>query len=163
MTRFKHIVAATDFSPPAWSAVAYAGHLAKGQGAKLTVVHVAHATSLAYADFVPPIDVVAIDAAIESAAREHLESWCAKKLRGVSYKTVVRRGVVHEVIRDVAKAAGASVIVVATHGRKGLGHLVLGSVTERLLREAPCPVLVVRPPSVAAVKAARGRKRAIAA
>jgi nucleotide-binding universal stress UspA family protein len=159
--RFKHIVAATDLSAPSLSAVVYAAHLAKAQGAKLTVVHVAHATSLAYVDFMPPIDLDRIDAAIEAAAREHLESWCRKKLKGVRYTTIVRRGVVHEAIRDVATVTGASVIVIATHGRKGLGHLVLGSVAEQVLRDAPCPVLVVRPPAPA--NARKRGKTAIAA
>jgi nucleotide-binding universal stress UspA family protein len=70
---------------------------------------------------------------------------------------VLRGGITHEVICEVAKQVGASVIVMATHGRKGLGHLMLGSVTERVLRDAPCPVLVVKPP--VAVRAV-SRKRA---
>jgi nucleotide-binding universal stress UspA family protein len=72
------------------------------------------------------------------------------------------------VICETAEELGASVIVIATHGRKGLGHLVLGSVVERVLREAPCPVLVVKPPKqagaalrkrrVKAAKAARAKR-----
>jgi universal stress protein A len=152
MKRFKHIVTATDLAAPSLSAVAYAGHLAKGEGAKLTVVHVPHATSLAYTDFVPPIDMLNIDAAIEAGAREELERWCAKNLRKMPVDVVVRSGVTHEVICDVARETGASVIVMATHGRKGFGHMVLGSVTERVLRDAPCPVLVVRPPAAAGAR-----------
>jgi len=75
---------------------------------------------------------------------------------------VVRRGVTHDAICNVAREVGASVIVMATHGRKGLGHLVLGSVTERVLRDAPCPVLVIKPP-VKSRRPTKARRRARAA
>jgi nucleotide-binding universal stress UspA family protein len=149
MKRFKHILTTTDLSPESMSAVAYAGHLAKSEGAKLTVLHIPHSTSLAYTDFVPPIDMMNIDTAIEDSAREELESWVRTHLRGVpKVEVVLRGGITHETICGLAKERRASVIVMATHGRKGLGHLVLGSVTERVLRDAPCPVLVVKPPDV---------------
>ena len=162
MKRFKHIVATTDLSPESFPAVSYAGHLAKSEGAKLTVVHVPHSTTLAYTDFVPPIDMMNIDTAIEDAARAELESWCRTHLKGVpKVNVVLRRGVTHEAVCSVARDVGASVIVMATHGRKGLGHLVLGSVTERVLRDAPCPVLVIKPPAKSARRTkARRRRRA---
>jgi nucleotide-binding universal stress UspA family protein len=163
MKRFKHIVATTDLSPESFPAVSYAGHLAKSEGAKLTVVHVPHSTSLAYTDFVPPIDMMNIDTAIEDAAREELEGWCRAHLKGVpKVSIVVRRGVTHDAICNVAREVGASVIVMATHGRNGLGHLVLGSVTERVLRDAPCPVLVIKPP-VKSRRPTKARRRARAA
>lgn len=160
MKRFKHILTTTDLSPESFAAVSYAAHLAKSDGAKLTVVHVPHSTSLAYTDFVPPIDMMNIDTAIEDAAREELNGWAARHLRGVpKLDVVLRSGITHETICEVAKEVGASVIVIATHGRKGLGHLVLGSVTERVLRDAPCPVLVVKPPEESAKETAKRRAR----
>ncbi len=145
MKRFKHVLATTDLSPESLSAVSYAGHLAKAEGAKLTILHVPHSTSLAYTDFVPPIDMMNIDTAIEDAAREELERWVRRHLKNVpKVEVLIRSGITHETICDVAREIGASVIVMATHGRKGLGHLFLGSVTERVLRDAPCPVLVLR-------------------
>ena len=147
MKRFKHIMATTDLSPESFAAVSYAGHLAKSEGAKLTILHVPHSTSLAYTDFVPPIDMMNIDTAIEDAAREELTSWVRRHLRTLpKVQILLRGGITHEAICEVAEEIGASVIVIATHGRKGLGHLVLGSVTERVLRDAPCPVLVIKPP-----------------
>lgn len=167
MKRFKHILAATDLSPESLSAVSYAAHLARGQGAKLTVLHIAHSTSLAYTDFALPIDMLDIDAAIEEAARDQLERWAKSHLRQLPNATVmVRGGITHETICEVASDLGASVIVMATHGRKGIGHLVLGSVTERVLRDAPCPVLVVKPPHPTidvGKQAPKGRKRSKAA
>jgi universal stress protein A len=145
---FKHILATTDLSPESFSAVSYAAHLAKAQGAKLTILHVAHSTSLVFTDFTPPIDMVNIDAAIEQAAREQLDEWVAHHLRNVpKVDVMVRRGITHEEICSVAADLDASIIAIATHGRKGIEHLFLGSVAERVLRDAPCPVLVIKPPA----------------
>ena len=147
MKHFKHILAATDLSPESLSSVSYAAHLARAQGSRLTVLHVPHSVSLAYTDFAPPIDMSDIDQAIMESARQELSGWVKRHLRKVpGVKTVVRAGITHKTICDVADEVGASVIVVTTHGRKGLGRLVLGSVTEAVLRDAPCPVLVVKPP-----------------
>ncbi len=146
MKRFKHILATTDLSSESMSAVQYAAHLAQAQNARLTVLHVAHSLSLAYAEFVPPVSMADIDLAIEKSAREELEKWVRSHLKKVPrVDAVVRRGVTHEVIADVAEEIGASVVVVATHGRKGVGRMVLGSVAEQVIRHAPCPVLVVKP------------------
>jgi nucleotide-binding universal stress UspA family protein len=161
MKHFKHILATTDLSPESFAAVSYAAHLARGQGARFSILHVPHSTSLAYTEFIPPIDMINIDATIERAARERLHGWVRRHLpemRGVD--VVLRSGITHEVICETAEELGASVIVIATHGRKGLGHLVLGSVVERVLREAPCPVLVVKPPKEAAATMRKRRVKA---
>jgi universal stress protein A len=153
MKRFKHILAATDLSPESFSAVQYAAHLAEGQAAKLTILHVPQTTTLLFTDFAPPVDLLSLDRTIEAAARENLESWIRRHVKSKSgVRVVIRAGVTHEVICKVAADSGANLIVMTTHGRKGLGHVILGSVTERVLREAPCPVLVVRPPSPPAKK-----------
>ena len=153
MKRFKHILAATDLSPESFAAVQYAAHLAEGQAAKLTILHVPQTTTLLFTDFAPPVDLLSLDRTIEAAARDTLESWVRRHVKSkAGVRVVIRAGVTHEVICKAAADAGASLIVMATHGRKGIGHVILGSVTERVLRAAPCPVLVVRPPSPPAKK-----------
>ena len=159
MKHFKHVLATTDLSPESFSAVQYAAHLAEGPGAKLSILHVVHSVSLAYADFVPPVDMTQIEEAIEEAAREKLEQWVKRHLkRSAAVKIELRGGVVDETICDYAKECGASVIVIATHGRKGLTHVVLGSTAERVVRSAPCPVLVIKPPKPVVTVSAAGRK-----
>jgi universal stress protein A len=154
MKRFKHILATTDLSPESFAAVQYAAHLAEGQAAKLTILHVPQTTTLLFTDFAPPVDLLSLDRSIEVAARETLENWVRRHVRSKSgVRVVIRAGVTHEVVCKAAAEAGANLIVMATHGRKGIGHVILGSVTERVLREAPCPVLVVRPPTPTAKKA----------
>ena len=161
MKHFKHVLATTDLSPESFSAVQYAAHLAEGQGAKLTVIHVVHSVSLAYTDFVPPVDMTRIEQAIEEAAREKLEHWVKRHVkRNAGVKIELRGGVVDEAICSFARECGASLIVIATHGRKGLTHVVLGSTAERVVRNAPCPVLVIKPPKPTLTVSAAGRKAA---
>ena len=161
MKRFKSILATTDLSPESFAAVQYAAHLAEGQGAKLTVVHIPQTTTLLFTDFAPPVDLVSLDKTIEKAGRDTLETWVRRHLKTKSpVKVVIRAGVTHEVVCKVAEEIGANLIVMATHGRRGLGHVILGSVTERVLRDAPCPVLVVRPPAPAAKQTKASKTKA---
>jgi len=74
---------------------------------------------------------------------EILKSVQAKaEAQGVQIHTVVREGEPHKMITDVAKQEGVSLILMGSHGRKGLTRLLMGSVTERVIGFAPCPVLV---------------------
>jgi universal stress protein A len=66
------------------------------------------------------------------------------KLRPVPKRTLIERGVPHDVIVGTAKSLGVDLIIMGTHGRLGLKRLVLGSVAENVVRHAPCPVLTVR-------------------
>lgn len=65
---------------------------------------------------------------------------------GITLETVAAEGYPPDVIRDVARDRGADVVALATHGRSGLRHLLFGSVAERVVQHAPCPVLTVRRP-----------------
>jgi len=115
MQRFKHIVAPTDLSSESLSTVSFAAHLAKAQGAKLTVLHVPHSLPVAYTDLAPPVTMVDIDRAIEKAATEQLERWAARHLRKIPrVTTLVRRGDTDAVICQVAAQVGAKVVRIFT-------------------------------------------------
>jgi len=79
------------------------------------------------------------------AAEENLEEIC-KSLgkRGVTCRTVVASGVAYQAIVETAKRVHANLIVISTHGRTGLAHISIGSVAERVVQHAACPVLVIR-------------------
>ena len=146
MKRFSRILAPTDLTAESLSAVAYAAHLARADDARLLVLTVPTSTAALYAEFLPPLDLVGIDDAVEASAREHLERWARRNLgdqAGVSLQ--VRSGHASDTICKLAAEWNASLIVMATHGRKGLGHFALGSVTDQVLRDASCPVLTVNP------------------
>jgi nucleotide-binding universal stress UspA family protein len=160
MKRFDKILAPTDLSPESLDVVKYAGHLAKAEGARLTVLHVVHSTSFAYSGFAPPLDLSAFDADLVKAAEEELKRWAKTSLRGVErVDLMVRIGLADEVVESVAEEIGAGVIVMATHGRRGLKRALLGSVTEWVVRRAPCPVLVIKPPPQAAARSRKSSKK----
>src|SRR5690349_4744549 len=116
MKRFKTILATTDLSPESFAAVQCAAHLAEGQGAKLTVLHVPQTTTLLFTDFAPPVDLMSLDKTIEAAARETLEGWVRRHVKNPgSTRIVIRAGVTHEVVCKVAADSAASLIVMATH------------------------------------------------
>jgi nucleotide-binding universal stress UspA family protein len=160
MKHFKRILASTDLSPESLSTVTYAGHLARGQGAKLTVCYVPPRGVMTYSHIMPPADMIAMDAEVRQAAQERLDAWVRKHLSNVPNVAIVfGDGVPEEEICRIAEDVGASLIVMATHGRKGFGRMMVGSVTERVIRNASCPVLVIRPPKPAGAKKAAKRPR----
>ena len=96
-----------------------------------------------YSEAFNPIDLKAqlekfLDAALDRA-KTHVEA------TGIATRRFLRVGVPHEEIAKLSQEEGADLIVMTTHGRKGLTHLLLGSVTEKVIRTTPCPVLVIRP------------------
>lgn len=140
----RSILAATDFSPQADDAVAEAAALARRFDAKLTIVHV----------YAPPGVLVpdGFVAASPQATRDLLEAVerGLAKVRervaapGLTIDTIAVQGAAATEIDTLALERGVDLVVVATHGRTGFKRLLLGSVAERVVREAPCPVLVVR-------------------
>src|SRR4029453_17474056 len=78
---------------------------------------------------------------------DEIEKWAsAARAAGITVRTIVRTGLAQEEIVNLATDERAELIIIGTHGRTGLNRLLLGSVTERVIRFAPCPVLTVRKP-----------------
>ncbi len=142
-----HILFPTDFSACADEARAYARNLAERRGATLHFLHVV--------DELDPDWVGATDAAHRAVdLRDDIAAKAKRRLRdladrdrgdGVETRVALRsRGEVNEAIVDYAQEETIDLIAMGTHGRRGLNRLVLGSVTNTVLRRAPCPVLTVR-------------------
>ena len=140
---FKTIVWATDGSENAARALPYAKPLATGEGAMLVAAHIVPATTND-------------NASDGSAADVYDEDVGAKLIKLVSELSRDGLNAIHRVVNyvgpqpaqgiaDIAREVGADVIVVGTRGHSALGGLVVGSVTQRLLHVAPCPVLAVPP------------------
>lgn len=146
MAKIRRIVCPVDFSEGAGSAIEYAIDLAKDTGAEVRFVHVYQIPVYALPDG-------AVIGGPELAARlgvqlqNELEA-LKKKYEGAGVKidTQLIEGVPHAEIVRAAKELPADMIVMGTHGRGGLSHLLLGSVAERVVRTAECPVLTVRQP-----------------
>jgi universal stress protein A len=132
----RRILAATDFSAGAGRALAYAETVARRLGAELVLVHVSEALAV-----VPGSDLAERQ---RIAAREQLDAQVDELAgRGLAARAVLRAGLPFDEIVAAADAEGADLIVMGTHGRSGLSHLLMGSVAERVVRQASCPVLTV--------------------
>lgn len=139
---FNRILCAIDFDPNSTQVMELARRVAEHTGAKLILFHV-----------VPvPIQVVGQPIALEpftaaeTSAKMQLDKFAEEHLgtTAVAYETVVTSGdPASEIVRAV-REQNADLVMMATHGRMGLSHLILGSVAERVVRESPRPVLTVR-------------------
>ncbi|HPC62779.1 MAG TPA: universal stress protein [Verrucomicrobiota bacterium] len=134
-----------DFSECACHALRYAAAFAGKVGASLVLLHVVEPAVGGdhYLSLAPTLD----DANEHqvAAGRERLEALCQRQVcRQLSCQTLVRLGWAASEIVDTALALGADLIVMGTHGRSGLKHVLLGSTAEKVVRQAPCPVLTIR-------------------
>ncbi|MHB8875816.1 MAG: universal stress protein [Myxococcaceae bacterium] len=143
MDPFKHILVPTDFGDAADRAIEVASELAKRFDAQLTIAHVFQAPAQAYAgmevgaeDYLPRLRRV-----VQGALDDVLEAAQSRLPRA---KTVLVEGRPWERILSIAQDLGVDLVVMGTHGRKGLPHAVMGSVAEKVVRYSPVPVLTVR-------------------
>ena len=140
MPRFRNILCPIDFEKNSIAALEIACELAEERGATIHLLHVARVPSQ---DMNVPLPFDA-DPRWERAARARLEQVAREQLQGVRYKVHVISGTPDDDVVRMAHDLNAELVVMATHGRKGLSHFVLGSVAERVMREVDCPVLTVR-------------------
>lgn len=140
----KTILAATDFSETAETAASLARDLAARFEARLHMLHVVVLLEDPHLEESHRLQLEALVATADKARREVLEHELGEE-PGVEVVPHLVRGIAPgETIVEVADNAGADLIVMGTHGRRGLSHLLLGSVAERVVRTASAPVLTVR-------------------
>jgi nucleotide-binding universal stress UspA family protein len=148
MIDLHRILVPTDFSKFSTHALTYAAAFAEKFGAELYLLHVVQNFAMMVPDSVnvmPPIGppiaelTVAVMAALDKTVRDtHLEK--------LTVHREVREGAAFYEIIQFAKEKDVDLIVMGTHGHSGLVHVLLGSVTEKVVRKSPCPVLTVRHP-----------------
>jgi nucleotide-binding universal stress UspA family protein len=146
--KIDHILVATDLSQEALACCAPVAGLARSMGARITLLHVleGHAAIPHGAPLAPPVTEPAPAADTEEALAR-LEERRGAYGEGIEMKVeVVSGGDVAAAITDYAEKHAADLIAVATHGRTGFRHLVLGSVAEAVVRRSPLPVLVLPRP-----------------
>lgn len=151
---FRKILVATDLTDASLHAIRSALELGRRFGAEVVALYVAEAPYTNrrwYAPFEPSetelleaLRVRQRDAAVV-ALEAQVEKARAGGTDGVDVKPLLREGIAADVIPATAVDIGADLIVMGTHGRKGPQHLLLGSIAERVVRTAHCPVLTVRP------------------
>jgi nucleotide-binding universal stress UspA family protein len=141
--RIDRIVVPVDFSEHAQLALAYAEELGDVYGAQLHLLHVVD--EVIYPDFYPP--VIPSGSSITEELRDQSLERMKTLLSGFEDTDAavhVRAGRAAPEIADFAKDHDADLVVIASHGLAGISHVLLGSVTEQLIRRAPCPVFTVK-------------------
>lgn len=144
--KIRKIVVAIDFSKLAHQALDYAIAMAQDLGARLAVLYVVEPMEFTGVDVLggTPIATQAIVEEHLKQARRELDRLRTRKLAKLPGATAtVRLGRPAEEIVAAGGSGRANLIIVGTHGRSGLSHLLMGSVAERVVRHAKCPVLVV--------------------
>lgn len=131
----------TDFSDQSRYAFGLACSLTRDYGARLVLLHVASTPIIGYGEGVIPPD----PEELRNEARAQLDALQPPAGDVRAERRVAEGNPVDEIIR-VAEEIDASLIVMGTHGRSGLGRLLMGSVAEYVLRRAPCPVLTLKAP-----------------
>jgi len=140
--KFEHVTVPIDFSDCSVDALEYGIQIAKDFGACLTLLHVLEPVS--YGD-----DFLLRQAAEEGQPDKRIDSQLrafvsAVQSVGVSVREVIRGGVPADSILEFVRASACDLLVMGTHGRRGISHMLKGSVAEAVLRKAPCPVLAVK-------------------
>lgn len=147
MKPFTTILFANDFSEGSDYAFEYALTLVDKFSAKLVIVHVINEPVDLRGFYVPHISFDNLEKEIVEGAEKMMETFCETKLKGyAAVESHVISGIPYEEIIKKADESGADLIVMGTHGRKGVDHLLFGSTAERVVRGARVPVMTVRVP-----------------
>ena len=140
--RLHRILVPTDFSECSKKALCYAPSLSKHFGAEILLLHVVEPVP-------EPSEMIVTESGLLTArmheeTTKHLAQWQSNLAKEASTKAALRAGSAHREIVQAAVESNVDLIVLGTHGRTGLAHFLIGSTAERVVRHAPCPVLVVR-------------------
>jgi len=139
----KHILVPTDLSPESEQALSYACELAQTLGAKVHLVNVVGVPALGVPELGVALTATTIDQIVVDNQAE-LDELARTKCGALAGQVLVRSGDAIDAINQTAAEVGADLIVMGTHGRRGLSRALLGSIAEHVVRTAPCAVLTVR-------------------
>jgi len=144
----RSILLPTDFSDCGNYALSYAASLARTFGASIICVHVIEpmVPTVGYSGMTEPLPIADISDQLEDSAERELPKLAeCEECSGLEIEELIVHGEAAAEIVRVAKDRQVDLIVVSSHGRKGLGRILFGSTAEAVVRHAPCPVLVVKP------------------
>ena len=140
----QHILVPVDFSENTPAVLEWAAHLAAEHGSRVTLLHAYHLPvefQQLEGAYLPPDFWQSVRSEAETTLGGYAETLSRK---GVRVEIAVCEGYAATVIIEEAAQRRADLIVIGTHGRSGLKHLLLGSIAERVVQKAPCPVLTVK-------------------
>lgn len=144
---FKTILFATDFSPSSEHAFKYALSLARKFESRLGIIHVINEPVDLRGFYVPHISFDQLEAEIEQGALKLMAEFCTRNAGDYQHvETYVVPGIPYDEIIKKATELSADLVVVGTHGRTGLDHVLFGSTAEKVVRKSPVPVMSIRIP-----------------
>ncbi len=144
--KFTNILFPTDFSDASVYAATYALALARSNRARLHALHVLDTSNEAAGFYVAHISYENLDKEMLLSAREMLKKFCAEHFKGFKFlEQSVAAGMPHKEILKTIKSTGVDLVVMGTFGKKGLERVLIGSTTERVMRNAECPALIIPP------------------
>ena len=148
MIKINNVLVATDFGTASESALNYGRELARSFGARLHLLHVVENALLWAGVDTGGVDLTMLQAQLQESARDKLRSLLSDEdRRDLRAVTAIRTDNNPAfAIVAYAKSENMDLIIMGTHGRSAMAHLLMGSVTEKVVRIAPCPVLTVRNP-----------------
>jgi nucleotide-binding universal stress UspA family protein len=147
--KIRSLLLPTDFSECANYALSYASEFAREAGASMICLHVIEPVvpTVGYSGVTEPLPMADISEQLEDSATRELPKIARHQAcTGLSVEEVIAHGDAASEIVRVAKERQVDLIVISSHGRTGLGRMLFGSTAEQVVRHAPCPVLVVKPP-----------------
>jgi len=141
----KTILFPTDFSNGARAAMDHVVSLARDYNAKLILLYVIQDINIAEWYIPSSLSVTELVEDMKKSAWTEMDKWSAEiSLKVKDVEKMIVRGVPFVEIIETAKAKNIDLIVIGTHGRTGIDHMLFGSTAEKVVRKAPCPVLTVR-------------------
>jgi nucleotide-binding universal stress UspA family protein len=160
MTTIRSILCATDLSPASEAAWDEAQRLARLFDAEVVLLHVVPPVPIPIEGYFPPQMYQELVDGASREAQAGMEAWLGRMAEPrPKARARVEDGAAAQRIVDVARDEGSDLIVVGTHGRTGFGRILLGSIADRVVRVAPCPVLTVGPRAGARAAAPAGLAR----
>ncbi|MCF6265647.1 MAG: universal stress protein [Desulfuromusa sp.] len=145
MSKFSTILVAIDFSDSSDNAFQMALSMAKSFSARLLILHVINEPVDMRGFYVPHISFQKLEEEINEGAQKMMESFCRQNMHGFEdFESLIVSGLPYEQIIAQAEEKSADLIVIGTHGRAGLDHVLFGSTAEKVVRKSKIPVLTVR-------------------
>ena len=145
MKNFKKIICALDLSQHSALVAEYAVSMAKAFDAEIIAVYAAPALTQYVGFHVPPSSIENFVGEIVAGAEKTMEEFVAEHFKDVKATGKVVNGYAAEEILNLVESAGADLIIMGTHGRKGIDRILFGSVAEKIVKSSVVPVMTVRP------------------
>jgi nucleotide-binding universal stress UspA family protein len=146
MADIKKILCAVDFSDYSPMVADYANMIGGCSNAKIMVLYVAPSLSQYVGFHVPPSSIESFVGEIVTGAEDTMNEFVKDNFKDLNVEGKVVAGYPAEEILAIAEAEGCDMIVMGTHGRKGIDRILFGSVAEKVVKSSKAPVLTVRPP-----------------